>query len=146
MSLQAAKAYDAALLKQATSGPAVLNFPHVALPPALSNKAMAHVQRPTSAGSGVSSTDVVLDVLASMTPQSASQTSGQAARQVTKGSDNPCCFLVARRHACMWVVQGLHGVPVRFVKGTADDQWGMLSPSRIQSASGVMKFALILRS
>ncbi|BDA43997.1 probable AP2-like ethylene-responsive transcription factor CRL5 [Coccomyxa sp. Obi] len=78
---QAARAYDAALLKQPGPNPAVLNFPQAALPPAPSNKALALVQRPTSAGSGVSSTDVVLDVLASMTPQSASQPSGQAARQ-----------------------------------------------------------------
>lgn len=84
MSLQAARAYDAALLKQPGPGPAVLNFPNAALLLAPSNNALAHVQRPTSAGSGVSSTDVVLDVLASMTPQSASQPSGQVARQVGK--------------------------------------------------------------
>ncbi len=74
MYLQAAHAYDVEIL--AYNGlAATLNFPQSKQIAAMMNKAPD--ARPTSAGSAVSSTDVVLDLLASMTPQSTSQTPGQ---------------------------------------------------------------------
>lgn len=114
MSLQAAHAYDVEVL--AHSGPAsALNFPQSAQLAAALGKVQPADARPMSAGSGVSSTDIVLDMLASMTPQSTSRATGQPARQVgclmslsldllkraaacagvaSSGNASPCCNLI----------------------------------------------------
>lgn len=77
--LQAAQAYDVAQLKMHGPG-AALNFPRADLQPVGPSRALD--MRPTSAGSGASSTEAMLNALASMTPQSGPQPPGHGAAQV----------------------------------------------------------------